>query len=73
MRSVVLTILFSAAATGGQIRGIVVDATGAAVESFIRIVESDSEEVPSRFRSEPSGLFQTKQLHDGVYFVTARR
>lgn len=70
MRTVVVMALFAVAAAG-QIKGIVVDQTGAAIPALIRVIETDSEAVVERMRADESGKFKTGFLIPGSYTVTA--
>jgi Carboxypeptidase regulatory-like domain len=62
--------LFSIAANSGQIKGRVVDVTGAELPAFVRIIQADTAAVVSCDRTDHSGSFQTGSLADGSYSVT---
>jgi hypothetical protein len=65
-----MALTSDATANGGRIRGVVVDATGAALPgAIIRVVQPDSNVVVARARANQAGDFETDAVGEGEYVV----
>jgi len=70
MLGVVALFAFAASASGGQIKGVVVDESGGPILAFVRVIETSSGAVLARMRASETGTFQTDILGAGSYTVT---
>jgi hypothetical protein len=65
-----LTQVTEGSASGGQIRGRVVDPGGNGIDAFVNIVQSKTATIILRTRADQKGAFQTDLLDAGTYVIT---